>query len=612
MTISSTINYDNPANFTFDNTKIEVTGSGAKLLPMQPLPGLIFSQDFSSSSGFTFDGSLTEITAGTLSQIDQRDANATAFADYSTGINLNWGDGTLTATPTGSPTITGGKLDLTAGAGTFVDYSAVGNADFTQLGAVRFKYTANYTGSPANIQSILLIGIASSVVNRLYLRHDTAGNLFARTEDSTGSLIFNTNLGAFSPTAGVEVEFEINYDLNTGATRFFIDGTQLGVTIAATGTRTSTSTLIRLGADQAGNVNNPDFLINDLIIFDAVQHTANYTPVAYGNPTIYDADVIIMPDFVYAGLGNIQGFTDFTTTENGNPRFTLNGMWWDGGNVVASNGTYAEANDKTTLDTNIGAFSAADTVTLNIMTPSSNVQVTLSQLDLTYTGSEFWTDNPTITMNGAIGMEELTTFSESVLAVGNDTVQYVIVINTIPKFWNGAAWVTSTNLFSESNDAATVNANAAALDLSAGVQMQVRAFLHSDDGTTTPTLEDVTFEYEFNVPFSIPNKCLVFGFVTNLACEAVEGAKVRVFTTGNTLLPDGSIIAPKEAIVKTDDTGYFQIPVIETASKGDPPPLTVNFAITFLENGFSETTQLDNRIIPNLPSCNINDLLVAT
>lgn len=604
MSTTSIVNYTNPANFTFDAAKIEVNGAHAQLIAAEPLPAQIFTEDFDSDTGFTYNASVTAISAGQLSQIDQRPPNALSYVNYSSGFNLNWGNGTLSATPTGSPVLTGGKLDLTAGSGTYMSYDAVNNAQIGNVGTVRFKYTPNYTGSPANNQAIWQISEGATLPNRLFIRHDTSGNILIRAEDSTGAVIFSTNLGIFSPVAAQEYEFELNLDVTTGGTRFFIDGVQLGSTLGATDTRTATQTVMRLGADYTGGANNPNFLIDQIMIFSTVQHTANYTPASYDVPTVYVEDVIIVPNFVYGGLGNLQSFDNFSAASSGSPRFTLNGNWWNGSSVAASNGTYAEANDAATLATNLPQFNPTATSTLRIFTFSSNTQIAITNVDLTYTGSQYWTDNPSIITNGAFGMEELFSFSSAVVTFSVNAVKFILVRNTIPFWWNGVAWVISNNTYTQSNTAEEINANAATFDLAAGHQIQIQAFLHSADGSSTPFLQMITLVYDFYAPFSPAPTCLVYGFVTNLSGQPVKNAKVRVFTNGNLFIPIGSTSAVQESIHFTPENGYWELPIVIS----DTP---VTIAYYFFENSKLETVQYDNRIIPDLPTVSVNELAIA-
>ncbi|MCH6577472.1 MAG: hypothetical protein IH807_06560, partial [Proteobacteria bacterium] len=125
-----------------------------------------------------------------------------------------------------------GKLDLKGNTKQYVDYVATSNADSQQVGAVRFKVTPNYTGAPStDTQFLFSISQAEgNVNNHLAVHHDiTSGNLRIAMNDQAG--VSNTViLGAWSPVAGVEVEFELNYDFNGGAQRLFLDGVQLGST----------------------------------------------------------------------------------------------------------------------------------------------------------------------------------------------------------------------------------------------------------------------------------------------------------------------------------------------------------------------------------------------
>lgn len=60
--------------------------------------------------------------------------------------------------------------------------------------------------------------------------------------------------------------------------------------------------------------------------------------------------------------------------------------------------------------------------------------------------------------------------------------------------WNGSAWVTSSG-YSTANTKSELNTNLPSLDVATSDKFKVRAYLHSDLGHTTPTLDDVIVTY---------------------------------------------------------------------------------------------------------------------
>ena len=203
--------------------------------------------------------------------------NCTCYALYDSDINLTYGLGVLTGTGTGSPTVSGGNLDLRGGAIKAVSYSATLNADFTQTGTVRINIIPNYSGTPASDQYLFSISNGVTLNNLIELYHNTAGNLFINIFDSSGVAIISTSNGSWSPTAGALYEVELNMDITAGATRVFINGIQVSATYVQTGTRTSTADTFIIGNSRFLGATS-DFQIPDIGVFNAVQHTANYTP----------------------------------------------------------------------------------------------------------------------------------------------------------------------------------------------------------------------------------------------------------------------------------------------------------------------------------------------
>jgi hypothetical protein len=213
------------------------------------------------------------------------------MASFASSINADYGLGSTLVTTAGSVAITNGKLVLGAGTGNYVRYDAQGNADFTQTGAIKFKLTPNYSGIPANSVVFVQVGNVGSLSNFVGIIHGiSTGNLIIRVYDSVNP-IFDVSLGVWSPTAGTEYEFEFNMDITAGASQLFIDGILKGSLQTATGTRTAAQT-IQIGDyivnSGIGNISN--FSIRDLIIYNTVQHTSNYTP-GYSTESIYTTHI---------------------------------------------------------------------------------------------------------------------------------------------------------------------------------------------------------------------------------------------------------------------------------------------------------------------------------
>ena len=100
------------------------------------------------------------------------------MASYASSLNANYGLGsTLVVATAGSVSISGGKLFLGSGTGNYIRYDAKGNANFTQTGAIKFKLTPNYSGTPSTNAIFINIGTPSTTTNGIWLYHGDTGYL---------------------------------------------------------------------------------------------------------------------------------------------------------------------------------------------------------------------------------------------------------------------------------------------------------------------------------------------------------------------------------------------------------------------------------------------------
>ena len=212
----------------------------------------------------------------------------TFFAGYEgSSVDATYGDGDLTGTPTGAPPVTGGELDLSGGTLKYVDYDPVSNVSLNeQEGTVRLKWTPDYSGSPADNQSLFIISNSANNANSLSLIHLTSGQVRIQIYDKDAVVQLNEDLGSFTAVSGTEVEWEVNYDLDPTGTdsvvRVFIDGIQKGSTQTGfTIDRDATLSFFRIGSNRTAT-KLADFKLDYVTAFNTVQHEANYTvdPVA--------------------------------------------------------------------------------------------------------------------------------------------------------------------------------------------------------------------------------------------------------------------------------------------------------------------------------------------
>ncbi len=496
--MSSTINfpYTTESNYTYDSDKIEFI-AGKASLKLTDKTGETFNEDFASDTDFTYDNTKSEFTGGLVRQIDLVPTDSMFGANYDTDIDGNWGGGVLTGTATGGAAVSGGKLDLVHGDVRYVTYEDSGNFGVEQTGTIRFKCTPNYSGTPSTTMDFFAIRyLTTGTRNLIVLRHIvTTGEITLLVYGSNQVPIVSYTNGVWSPTSGVEYEIELNFDVTSGATRLFIDGVQLGATQTNTGTRSDTSDFFRIGSNLAGtSVSN--FAVDDVLIFSTVQHTSNYTSGYSVEDYNYLATKVELPQLVYSGEGNVQAFTSLATTEVGAPREVWNDKYWSGSAWVTSNGSYAQANSKADILTNIATFPASDTLDIDIVFDNSNSTLSsIADLTVTYTGEEYDTNDPVIVTNTTFLGSELLTFSETKTVAGSDMVKYIITVSGQDKWSNAGTVENSDGTYAKSNTAAEIT-TAISDFVTTRSAIGLKILLHSDDGTTSPNIDINTITYD--------------------------------------------------------------------------------------------------------------------
>ena len=352
----------------------------------------IIQYPFTNAGNYSFDSNLIEISGGKAKLKDLTPIDEIFYADYDLNINGSRGAGVLTGTPTGGAGVSGGELDLTGETVKYVNYDPEDNADPVQTGCVRFKVRPNYSGSPVSNKTFFhVVGVNSK--NFVFMKHFTDGLVEFSVYNSAGVLIVKLNSG-WVPVANNVYELEGNWDLTAGASRFFINGLQVGSTHTGTGTRDTNVTNFRVGSDRSG-VDKSDFKIDDFQIFTTVQHTENFASeiprasqqtYSLANPTIIVNATFLSSDWLtFTETSPPSGADEIKYT----PR--VNGIdKWFSGSLLTSDGTYAQSNTDDEISANIGDFVVARSSTgLKIFLHSDTGYTTpeLDLVDITYNSS---------------------------------------------------------------------------------------------------------------------------------------------------------------------------------------------------------------------------------
>ncbi len=173
-------------------------------------------------------------------------------------------------------------------------------------------------------------------------------------------------------------------------------------------------------------------------------------------------------------------------------------------------------------------------------------------------GTSFPTDNPTIRPVTNITVKEFLTFAYNIIETGADEIRGVVSLNNFDFYWDGLDWIESSG-YSESNTLADIVTNLTNLLLSENTLVQFKFYLHSDDGSTTPEIED--FEFDYNVPASIPilNETIIYSTLLDLAGDAEAGEVISV--KDGYIYGDSTIISDDYINTTTATDGSWEITI---------------------------------------------------
>lgn len=203
--------------------------------------------------------------------------------------------------------------------------------------------------------------------------------------------------------------------------------------------------------------------------------------------------------------------------------------------------------------------------------------------------------NPTLLESGGQLMDGLEGFAEVATKPSSDEIKYTIVVDGVDYYAIGELWLVSDGTYAQSLTAAEVEAKKATLDLSAGVSMKVKAFLHSDAGSSRPELTSVTVDYNFYAGvLAKATPCIVYGLYCDSEGGPVSGATVTATNTAQYETGDG--VVPKSLVVTTttNASGYWEMAILPADYK-------------FFVGDFKST-----RTVPALATAKFVDLVEVT
>jgi hypothetical protein len=213
------------------------------------------------------------------------------------------------------------------------------------------------------------------------------------------------------------------------------------------------------------------------------------------------------------------------------------------------------------------------------------------------------TADDTIYLTEPLPTDDVTAFVATVTAAGSDEVKYTIEVDGTEKYWDGDSWETSNGTFAQANTAAEINTNATTL-LSSTSIVRIIAYLHSDDGSTTPQLNNLVVTYS---PPDEPSTCLVWGYILDVQGNPISGstvkAKLVVSTTplAKGIVGDSIVIATHEVTATVNANGYWYLDLIQNAEYDTTDYYTFSF-----KGG--QAAWSENRVVPASASSAYADL----
>lgn len=330
MSTIKTIQYNNPANFTYDSGEVLIDGAEAKLIPLvlQPNEMMVVTGANQVDADRAIDSNVTV----RLGNGATRDVAGREFLlSGSAYLSLNDDSGREPINPNITP------------------LTPTSQFHFGAEGTVRFKVAFNYAGTPASDNHLFSTGDSTTSLGLgsvISVYHKTDGNLYLNIRDNLATSSPELSLGAFAPVASQYYEFELNTSQNTGATRLFIDGVLQA--LSSSKVTAVTRDYFYFGTNYREDQGASDIIVKDIQIINGVTHTANFASEIPRIVGVYPTESKVQPlEYSIA-----EGFESIT------PTFTAVGAsavdylllvestyyWIDGGVLSTSDESLAESN----------------------------------------------------------------------------------------------------------------------------------------------------------------------------------------------------------------------------------------------------------------------------
>jgi hypothetical protein len=266
----------------------------------------------------------------------------------------------------------------------------------------------------------------------------------------------------------------------------------------------------------------------------------------------------------------------------------------------------------TTVFTRTSSVTTITVGTNNILNMTSNASFDDLQVfnSVQHTPQDFSSEVPrnitvypttaaTILTNASFGATGLISAADVTTLSGSDMVKWTVYYEGVDHYLSGGVLAVSDGTYAQSNTAAELEA-AMPLDIAPDGSVQMRAYLFSADGSTTPALTSNTMGYNFFTAMNTLNECSIWGYVYDND-TAVEGATIRFKGKSIQDVSGNWISIDRE--VRSNSTGYFMISLAETATSG----VKLETTISFVNSRNKLEKETFDIIVPNSASSPLDD-----
>jgi hypothetical protein len=211
-------------------------------------------------------------------------------------------------------------------------------------------------------------------------------------------------------------------------------------------------------------------------------------------------------------------------------------------------------------------------------------------------------------------MELFSAFNPNSSVSGTAIVSYIVEVDGVPYYWDGAAWSQSDLTGAQSNLVGIVQSNLATLPID-GNGSEVRiyvVFRHAAGGgeTTTFSYLDIDYDYDAREPTAAV-KCRVHASLRDVLGTAVNDTTAKLICRLDDGLSDTESRAlriPQTQQASFDANGFAELVLEETETAGR----RVRFMVSFNDNNSRRTIYFEPCVIPRYGSVNLLNITSPT